>query len=195
LRREDVRARGRDLERRVAAVHLGARLAGVDGTRADELSVLDAQVHEVRENRDAVARGKARRDVLAHGRRGDQDGVRCLFLRRGVERPDVSLRAVERQLVPVRHVDDTGAVFPEAARESPDALSRQDGRDGPSRELARERQRFEGSLADLPLALLDEDQELHGWQPSAPVILRSEATKNLLRQAENTGADPSLRSG
>ena len=111
---EDVRPRRRDLERRRAAIHLGARLARVDGPRRRRAGRPRAcsSMH-VRQDRDVVAGGEARRHVLAHRGRGDQHRVRRFLPDRGVERADVPLVAVERELVPVGHVDDPGAVRPE----------------------------------------------------------------------------------
>ena len=124
-----------------------------------------------------VPRREPRGHVLAHRGRRDQHRVGCSLLRRGVEGSHVSLVGIERELVAIGDVDGPGPVRAELLRQAGHALSGEHGGGRACAEPARERQGFEGRLADLAVALFDEDEKLHLTSFSVPGPVSSPSSR------------------
>src|SRR5262249_60450418 len=91
----------------------------------------------------------------------EERGLGSLLCRRGAGRAAVPLGAGGGGAPRVGEVRHAGAVLAEPRRERRDALAGDDRGLGTAAEPARQRQRFERGLPNLPVPLLDEDQEFH----------------------------------
>src|SRR5262249_8125210 len=119
-----------------------------------------------------MARRKSGREIFSHRGRRHEDGIRTLLLGRPIERSDISLVAVQSEVIAIGDIDRRGAVLSQILREGRYAFSGQRRCDRAAGEPPRQRKSLERSFSDLSVPLFDEDEEFHLRTPS-PLSFRN----------------------